>query len=79
LQDVETAYVGLVHSNLQFNKYRAESKSTFRFFNKNKQGTTVPMRPVCVVKLCGQTRVNQTAPSYFWLSVKDEYPILSQR
>jgi len=57
LQDVKTAYVRLVHSNVQFNKYHAESKSTLRFFNKNKQGTVVPMRPVSVAKLCGQTRV----------------------
>jgi len=53
----KTAYVGLVHSNIQFNKFHAESKSTARFFNKNKQSTIVPMRPVSIVKLCGQTRV----------------------
>jgi len=57
LQNVKIAYVGLVHSNVQFNKCHAESKSILRLFNKNKQGTIEPMRPVNVVKLCGQTRV----------------------
>jgi len=58
LQDIITAYIGLVHSNVQFTKYHAESKSILRLFNKNKQGTSGPMWPVSVVKLCGQTSDN---------------------
>jgi len=43
-------FIGLVQSNAHFNRYHAESKSTLNIFNKNKQGTIVPMRPVIVVK-----------------------------
>jgi len=36
-------------------------------------------RQVGQIKLNLKLSFNQTAPSYFWLSVKDEYPMLSQR
>jgi len=36
-------------------------------------------RQICQIKLKLELSFNQTAPSYFWLSVKDEYPMLSQR
>jgi len=31
-------------------------------------------RQICQIKLKLELSFNQTAPSYFWLSVKDEYP-----
>jgi len=35
LQDIKTAYVGLVHSNVQFNKYQIpESESTLKIFQQ---------------------------------------------
>jgi len=33
-------------------------------------------RQICQIKLKLELSFNQTAPSYFWLSVKDEYPML---